>query len=211
MDNYNTQRPALVLREYGRNIQKLVDFVKNTEDKAQRNAYARTLIGLMKQINPTIKDNQENIQKLWDDLFIMADFNIDVESPFPVPERDILVKKPQKVTYKRGDVKYKHYGRNLELLIKQAVELENEEERENAIIYLGRLMKSFHYTWNRDNIEDEIILENIKTLSDGKLSLDAEKVKNERLFEMTHQDRNSRSGSGKKSSNRNYQKRRRRN
>lgn len=211
MNDYNTQRPTLVLREYGRNIQKLVEYVKSIEDKEQRNSYASTLIDLMRQINPTVKDNEENNQKLWDDLFIMADFDIEVNSPFPIPERDILYKKPEKLIYKSGEIRFKHYGRNIELLIKNTIEIEDPKERETAIIYIGRLMKSFHYIWNRENIEDDVIIENIKNLSNGQLTLDPQKVKEEKSFEMTFHDRGSGGRGGRDKRNRNFQNRRRKN
>ena len=182
--DYNTQRSTLILKEYGRNVQKLVNFVRNTEDKEKRNTYARTLVDLMKQISPNLKDNLETSQKLWDDMFIMADFDIDVDSPFPIPKEEILHKKPQRMTYSTGKIRYKHYGKNLELMIKKAAELEDEEERNSAAIYLGRLMKSFHMTWNRDNLEDQAIIDTLRKMSSGVINLDPEKIQAGRYFEM---------------------------
>jgi len=135
----------------------------------------------MKQLNPQLKT--ENDQKLWDDLFIMSDFELDVDAPFPMPEKELLGKRPQRLGYPQGEVKFKHYGRNIEKLIEKAVEIEDDEEQEVAIIYIGQLMRSFHSTWNRDNFDDAIILDDIKILSKGKLHIDLEKVKENGLFE----------------------------
>jgi hypothetical protein len=126
---------------------------------------------------------QENDQKIWDDVYIMSDFKLDVDAPFPMPEKELLGKKPLPIGYPKGEVKFKHYGRNIEKLIEKAIEIENDEEQENAIIYIGQLMRSFHSTWNRDNFDDGIILDDIKTLSKGRLHIDLEKVRENALFE----------------------------
>jgi len=169
------------LKEYGKNIQRLVDHITGIEDRDKRTQSAYTVIEIIKQLNPTWK--QENDQKLWDDLYIMSDFKLDVDAPYPMPEKELLGKKPQPIGYPKGEVKFKHYGRNIEKLIEKAVEIEDDEEQETAIIYIGQLMRSFHSTWNRDNFDDGIILDDIKTLSKGKLHIDLEKVKENSLFE----------------------------
>ncbi len=182
MNDYNTQRPMLILKEYGRNIQKLVEFVKNTDDKEKRNEYAEILVELMRQLNPNVRDN-ETSQKLWDDMHIMSDFKADFEGPYPKPEREILVKKPKRLKYNAAEVKFKHYGRNIELLIKQAMEIEDPKEREDATIYIGRLMKGFHNIWNRENPDEQTVLNNLKILSSGVLELDIDRIREEKLFE----------------------------
>lgn len=169
------------MKEYGKNIQGLVDYVCSIEDREKRTASAYTIIDIIKQLNPAMK--QENDQKLWDDLYIMSDFKLDVDSPFPMPEKELLGKKPLPIGYPRGEVRFKHYGRNIEKLIEKAIEIEDDEEQETAIIYIGQLMRSFHSTWNRDNFDDGIIIDDIKTLSGGKLHIDLEKVKENALFE----------------------------
>lgn len=169
------------MKEYGKNIQGLVDYVCGIEDRQKRTASAYTIIDIIKQLNPTLK--QENDQKLWDDIYIMSDFKLDVDGPFPMPEKELLGKKPLPIGYPRGEVRFKHYGRNIEKLIEKAIEIEDDEEQEAAIIYIGQLMRSFHSTWNRDNFDDGIIIDDIKTLSRGKLHIDLEKVKENALFE----------------------------
>jgi len=180
---YNTSRNTLNLKEYGRNVQKLVDFMKNEKDKAKRSEYAQTIVELMKQVTPTRKDVQENAQKLWDDLFIISNFELDIDSPYPIPDKSIINRKPNRVAYQSNRIKYLHYGRNIELLIKEAVKKEDPAERENAVIYIGKLMKSFYSSWNKEVIDDAVILDNIKTISDGELTIDIDRVKEDNLFE----------------------------
>jgi hypothetical protein len=214
MNDYNTNKPTLILKEYGRNIQKLVEYLKTIEDKEKRTLYASVLVDLMKQINPAVKETLENSQKLWDDLYIMADFDIDIDGPFPVPSRDILIRKPERLNYKASEIKYKHYGRNIQLLIQKAKEIEDPEEKEAAVLYIGRLMKSFHTIWNRENADDEIVLKNIKVMSNNELSFDIEKVRKENLFEINIKERkssSSRSNSNQKGRKGGSQGRRRRN
>lgn len=191
MNDYNTIRPQLILKEYGRNIQKLVEHIKTFDDKEKRTESSHVLIELMKLINPNARDSQDNNQKLWDDLFIMSDFDLDIDSPYPMPEREILNKKPERLSYKTSEVKYKHYGRNIQLLINKAIEIEDPEDKETAIIHIGRLMKSFQNTWNRDNVESETIVKNIKKMSDGALTIELEKVKSDNLFDSMVKERRS--------------------
>ncbi|WP_200974342.1 DUF4290 domain-containing protein [Echinicola sp. 20G] len=181
MKEQEKHKHSVILKEYGKNIQKLVDYITNVPDKAKRTEQSYTLVELMKQLNPQLKI--ENDQKLWDDLFIMSNFQLDVDSPFPMPEKELLGKKPLTIGYPEGEVKFKHYGRNIEKLIERAIEIQNDEEQETAIIYIGQLMRSFHSTWNRENFDDGIIIDDIKTLSKGKLHIDLEKVKENSLFE----------------------------
>lgn len=190
---YNTQRSQLTLKEYGRNVQNLVAHIKTVEDKEKRNKMAATLVELMKMINPEFsKDAQEYTQKVWDDLFIISKFDLDVESPFPIPESTILDRKPDRMKYQSNEIKFRHYGRNIEILINDAIAMEDPEEKEGAIIAIGKLMKSFYQTWNKDNIEDEQVLKNIKQLSKDQLDIDIEKVKANGLFdsEKRHSDNN---------------------
>jgi hypothetical protein len=189
MNEYNTIRPALILKEYGRNMQMLVNHLKTIEEKEKRSEAATVLIELMKLINPAARESQESSQKLWDDLFIMSDFDLDIESPFPMPEREILNKKPDRLHYKSSTIRFKHYGRNIQLLVKKAMELEDPEIKESAVIQLGRLMKSFQNTWNRDNVEDITILNNIEKMSNSELTIDIEKVRSENLFDSMVKER----------------------
>ena len=182
MNDYNTQRDRLVLKEYGRNVQMLVDYLIDIEDIDKRNASAKALVDLMKQINPAVKEGSEDTQKLWDDLFIMSDFKLELDSPFPIPDKDLLLKKPDMLGYKDKKIIFKHYGLNIQLMVDHALTLEDPKDQEEAVIYIGRLMKSFASIWNRDNLDDAVILHNIKDISGGKLDIDLDKVKENNLF-----------------------------
>jgi hypothetical protein len=187
--DYNTQRPQIILKEYGRNVQKLVEYIRTIPSKEKRTEMAYTLIELIKQLTPLIKDQPENPQRVWDDLYIIADFNLDVNSPFPVPERDILFKKPEKVDYPQSQVRFKHYGKNIEKLVKEALKKEDPQEREDAIIYLGKLMKTFYGNWNKETLDDSVILKDIQEMSGGALKMTIEKVREDNLFEKLYKER----------------------
>jgi hypothetical protein len=186
---YNTQRPPIILKEYGRNVQKLVEYLRTIEDKEKRTQMARTLIDLIKQLTPSLKEQPENDQRLWDDLYIMADFDLELDNPYPVPERDVLFKKPMKMEYPQTHIRYKHYGKNIERLVQEAVKKEDPQEREEAIIYLGKLMKTFYSNWNKETLDDSVILNDIKAMSDGKLTLDIDKVREDNLFEKLYREK----------------------
>ena len=181
MSKTEINKHSVILKEYGKNIQRLAVHISGMEDRDKRTQSAFLLVEMVKQLNPQMK--AENDQKIWDDLHIMSDFQLDVDGPYPAPEREVLNKKPLLVGYPKGEIKFKHYGRNIEKLIEKAIEIEDDEEQEGAIIYIGQLMRSFHSTWNRDNFDDGIILDDIKTLSKGKLHIDLEKVREMGLFE----------------------------
>lgn len=186
---YNTQREGIILKEYGRNVQKLVNYIRTIPDKDKRTQMATTLIELIKQLAPVVKEPHENPQRMWDDLYIIADFNLDIDNPFTTPDRTILFKKPRKMEYPQSEVRFKHYGKNVERLIKEAIKKEDPKEREEAAIYLGKLMKTFYSNWNKETLDDSVIVKDLKVLSQGKLILDLEKVREENLFEKLYRER----------------------
>ncbi len=186
---YNTQRSGIILKEYGRNVQKLVDYIRTVPDKEKRTALATTLIDLIKQLNPTVKDQPENPQRMWDDLYVIADFNLDVEAPYPIPTPEILNKKPMKMYYPQSDVRFKHYGKNIEKLVKEALKKDSPAEREEAVIYLGKLMKTFYGAWNKEILDDAVILKDIKNMSEGQLTIDLDKVRGDNLFEKLYHEK----------------------
>lgn len=204
---YNTQRPHIILKEYGRNVQKLVEYIRNNPSKEKRTELAYTLIELIKQLTPTVKEQPENPQRVWDDLYIIADFNLDVNNPFPTPEREILFKKPLKVDYPQSQVRFKHYGKNIEKLVKEALKKEDPQEREDAIIYLGKLMKTFYGNWNKETIDDSVILKDIQEMSGGALNMTIEKVREDNLFEKLYKERKKLKPTGGSSSENNDRRR----
>jgi Domain of unknown function (DUF4290) len=203
---YNTSREGIILKEYGRNVQKLVNYIRTVPDKEKRTELAITLIELIKQLAPVAKEAQENPQRMWDDLYIMADFNLDVNNPFTTPDRTILFKKPRKMEYPQNDVRFRHYGKNIEKLVKEAVKKEDPKEREEAAIYIGKLMKTFFGAWNKETLDDSVIVKDIAILSQGKLTLSLDKVREENLFEKLYREqrnKSSRPQGGERGDNRN--------
>ena len=177
------------LRQFGRNVQNLARYINKLETKEERTKYAEALVELMKQIVPSAKNNQESNQFLWDDLHLMAGFELDVNGPFPMPEKETLDRKPDKVEYLRSNLKFRHYGRNVVLLIEEAIKLEDEEQKEAAIFHIARLLKSFHGTWNKETPEDQLIAKNIDILSESKLKLNLEKAQELDLLEPLYKDK----------------------
>lgn len=180
---YNTQRAHLKLREYGRNVQNLVEHLKSVADKEERDKKAATLVELMKMINPDLGSDNESDQKVWDDLHIISNFELEIDGPYEKPDPSVLDKKPERLKYYSSEPKFRHYGRSVELLIEQAVAMEDPKEKEGAVVAIGRLMKSFFQTWNKESIEDEQVLKNIKRLSNDQLDIDIETVKELGLFD----------------------------
>jgi len=186
--SYANEQENVTFREYGRNIQNMARHLLTIEDREKRGRMAITLVELMKQLNPVVGEPNDYYQKLWDHLHVMTEMKLDVETPFPKPDDEVLVKKPRTVPYRVGDARFKHYGRTLELMVAQAIELPTEEERENASIYLCRLMKMFVLSHSKDLVEDTVVIENLKKLSNGKLILDAEKVSSQNLLSINPKD-----------------------
>ncbi len=186
---YNTKREAIILKEYGRNVQKLVNYIRTIPEKDKRTKMATTLIELIKQLAPVVKEAHENPQRMWDDLYIIADFNLDIDNPFTTPDRTILFKKPRKMEYPQNEVRFKHYGKNIERLVAEAIKKEDPQEREEATIYLGKLMKTFYSNWNKETLDDSVIVKDIALLSKGKLTLNLDKVREDNLFEKLYREK----------------------
>ncbi len=167
--DYNSSRKKLILPEYGRNIQKMVNHVKTIEDRDERNKAAKTVIGVMGNLNPHLRDVGDFKHKLWDHLAIISDFDLDIDSPYELPSRESLISKPEKVPYHQHKIKKKHYGRSIVLMIDKAVELEPGEEKEDLVKMIAYHMKKSYLTWNREAVSDEEIFGDMKTLSGGKL------------------------------------------
>ncbi|MEP2024870.1 MAG: DUF4290 domain-containing protein [Reichenbachiella sp.] len=204
MIKYNTVREDVTLKEYGRNVQDLVAHLNTIEDKEERSKKAATMVELMKQINPAMQNTPEVEQKLWDDLHIISNFTIDIDGPFPTPSKEILEKKPEKLGYSNNEITFRHFGKNIELLVDKAITLEDAEEQEAAIIHIGKLMKTFIYSYNRDSIEDDVVYKNIRKLSKNQLDIDMEKVKAGNLFEPIRKERrNDRDNNDRNDRNRN--------
>lgn len=172
--DYNSSRKKLILPEYGRNIQKMVNHIKTIEDREERNKAARTVIGVMGNLNPHLRDVADFKHKLWDHLAIIADFDLEIESPYPWPEPGSLESKPNIVPYPQKRIAKKHYGRSIVLMIEKAVALEAGEEKEDLVKMIAYHMKKSYLTWNREAVSDGEIFADMKTLSGGVLEVNPE-------------------------------------
>jgi hypothetical protein len=168
---YNTDRSKLLIPEYGRNVQKMVGHAISLTDREERNNVAKAIIKVMGELNPHLRDIEEYKPKLWTHLFIMSDFKLDVDSPYPMPEKEKLAAKPGKVGYPQTRIKVGHYGKTVEKLIKIACEMEAGDERTALEKHCASLMKRFHLTFNSSSVEDEVILAHLTKLSDGAIQL----------------------------------------
>jgi hypothetical protein len=169
--DYNTQRKRMALPEYGRNVQKMVDHIKSIEDRDERNRAAKTIIQIMGNLNPHLRDVGDFKHKLWDHLSLIAEFELDIDSPYPVPERSKFFEKPNEIPYQQGNIRYLHYGRIIELMIDAASEKEDGEEKEYLTSLIVNQMKKSYITWNRGQVADEVIIGDMKLLSRGKLKM----------------------------------------
>ena len=183
MEASTTFKQDLLLREYGRNVQDLVNYITKVEDRAERTRLSQLLINLMAKLNPQLRDTQDYQQKLWNHLYVMSGSTLDVDAPYTLSAMEYLNDKPQKIEYPLDTPNYKHYGKNVELLVERATELEDEQEREAAIISIGKLMKTLYRAYNKDSITDGVILDDIRQLSNGKLDMDLAYIERNNLFE----------------------------
>jgi len=169
---YNTERTGLIIPEYGRHIQKMVDQAINCIDKKERNKMAKAIIGVMGNLNPHLRDVPDFQHKLWDQLFIMSGFNLDVDSPFPKPSKEIYEEKPEKLNYPQNYPKYRFYGNNIKKMIDVAISWEEGEMKTELIYVIANHMKKCFLKWNKDSVDDVIIFNHIFELSDGKIKID---------------------------------------
>lgn len=177
------------MKEYGSNIQKLVNNIVKIDDREKRTRYAHILVELMRQIHPNMRDGQDYYNKLWDDLYIISGWKLDVDSPYPPPSPEVLGKKPQRVPYNTHNLRFKHFGFNLGLLVNKAVGIEDADEKRAFVSYLVRLMRTFYATWAKENVEDEAIFQSLLELSKGKLRDDITLIRTEGLVEGTPRER----------------------
>ncbi len=170
-------------------MQKLVDYLVQVEDRDQRTRNAHLMVELMRQIHPNMKDNQDYSNKLWDDLYIMSGFRLDVDSPFPPPSPESVGRKPRRVNYATHNLRFRHYGRNLELMIEKAVKVEDEMERRAFVSYIAKMMKGFYAAWNKDNVDDNLVFEQLRDMSGGRLAAEIEYIRREGYLDVAPRDR----------------------
>lgn len=170
--DYNTQLDRLIIPEYGRNIQGMIEYCCTIKDREERNLCARAIIQVMGQLNPHLRDVSDFTHKLWDHLFIISRFKLDVDSPYPIPSAEQFKEKPKTLDYPKGKIRYKHYGKTIEDIIQKAKEMPDGAEKSELTRQIANHLKKSYYNWNKDNITDDVILKNLAELSAGQLKLD---------------------------------------
>jgi hypothetical protein len=187
---YNTQRKKLVLPEYGRHIQKMIQYVANIKDRDKRNEQIMALVSIMGDLNPHLRDVNDFKHKLWDHVQIIADFNIDIDSPYPIPSRESFQEKPATIPHVTSSVRIMHYGRNVQGMIDAISARPADENNDALVLALGNFMKREYLTWNKDSVTDEIIFRDIAALSKGRIRVAPEvhlaDIQNEVLQELNN-------------------------
>ena len=168
---YNTSLSKLIVPEYGRNVQKMVHSIIDIEDREKRNHQAKSIIEVMGNLNPHLRDVPDFKHKLWDHLFIMSDFHLDVDSPYDRPSKESFEEKPEMLKYSDNNIKFRHYGKILPLIIKRTIDLDEGEYKDFLVFTIANHMKKSYLTWNKANVEDEVILKHLSQMSDDKLSM----------------------------------------
>jgi len=174
---YNTTEKRLVLPEYGRNIQNMVNYCLTIEDRDERNRCANAIIHIMGNLFPHLRDVNDFKHILWDHLAIMSDFKLDVDYPYEIIKKENLYKRPPRVEYGPSKIRYRHYGKLLEQMIQKANELEEGPEKDALVKMLANYMKRLYMTWNKDSVDDRKIFKDLDELSDGKIVLSEETYK----------------------------------
>jgi len=168
---YNSDRTKMIIPEYGRHIQKLVNHCVALPSKEERNTMALAIVDVMGNLQPHLRDVPDFKHKLWDQLFIMSEFNLDVDSPYPQPSKEELQEKPEHLGYPKNASKYRYYGKNIQTMIDVALSWEDGDMKEALIFTIANHMKKCYLNWNKDTVEDSVIYNHLYDLSDGKIDL----------------------------------------
>ena len=171
---YNTERGQIIISEYGRNMQEMIRHLMEIEDRQKRTEAAQFIISVMAQMNPQVKQSDDYIHKLWDHLYIISDYQLDVDSPFPAPQPFTEATKPQHVGYQNNQIEYGHYGHYLAKMIEIASEVEDEEVRQALSHSIANQMKRNYTEWSGNMVSDQQIIADLKAMSKGRLVLDEE-------------------------------------
>jgi hypothetical protein len=193
---YNTGRNKLVIPEYGRHIQKLIEYAVDVKDVEERNKLARAIVDVMGQLNPHLRDITDFKHKLWDHLFIISNFKLEVDSPYQKPDQHTFRVKPDRIAYPSGKIRYRHYGKTLEKVIEELVKMEDGTLKDQVAVNVANFMKLLYVNWNKDSVTDEVIKSQLNEMSGGKIVI-PEDVKFVNPPEV-HTRTNTRKGSGRK-------------
>lgn len=169
--DYNTQRKKLLMPEYGRNVQRMIEQVMQIPDKEKRNEQIRAVVSVMGILNPQLRDLSDFKHKLWDHVQIISDFQLDIDSPYPLPTREVLQRKPQPLPLQNEPLKEMHYGRNIQNMITAIAAQEEGEEKTAKVRSLAHYMRQQYLIWNKDTVSDELIFRDIVRMSDGKIQI----------------------------------------
>ena len=168
---YNSSREEMIIPEYGRHIQKMINYASSRKTKDDRNKLAKAIISIMGNLQPHLRDVPDFQHKLWDQLFIMSDFKLDADSPFEKPSKEVLDAKPDPLSYPQSYPKYRFYGNNIKIMIDEAVKWDKGEMKEALVYTIANHMKKCFLNWNKDNVEDAVIFDHLFELSDGKIDV----------------------------------------
>ncbi|MBQ3845093.1 MAG: DUF4290 domain-containing protein [Bacteroidales bacterium] len=171
---YNTEREKIVISEYGRNIQVMIRHLMDIEDRKQRTEAAYFIVNVMAQMNPQVKESNDYMHKLWDHLHIIADYKLDVDSPYPVPTPEMQKKKPEHVGYQKNNIRYGHYGQYIYDVVKKVKEMEDGPKKQAILINIANQMKRDYLNWNRDTVNDLLILDDLYKISGEEIALPME-------------------------------------
>jgi Domain of unknown function (DUF4290) len=166
---YNTTRNHLIIKEYGRNIQKMIEYVLSIEDKEIRQRNTLAVIELMGTLNPHLRNVEDFRHKLWDHLFLIADFKLDVESPYPIPTRETLKAKPDPLPYPKKYPEHRHLGKNIEMVIDKALKETDADKKEGFTQAIGNYMKLAYTNWHKENVHDDMIKNELSSITDNQL------------------------------------------
>lgn len=169
---YNTEEKRLAMPEYGRNIQNMVDYCVAIADREERKRCANTIINIMGNMFPHLRDVNDFKHILWDHLAIMADFKLDIDYPYEIIRKEDLYARPPRIPYSTGRIRYRHYGKTLELMIQKAVEMEPGVERDQLVRMIANQMKKSFLTWNKESVDDQKIYQDLAELSKGQIVVD---------------------------------------
>lgn len=173
---YNTQSKKLIISEYGRSFQNMVEHVLSIPDKDKRLKMADALISVMEILNPGVKEQADYKQKLWDHLHIISEYKLDVDGPYPVPEPNKIHQKPERVEYPSQPIKFRFYGRNLQFMVNKATNLENPELKAEFLNLLASFMTNSSRNWNNENLSNQQLAEHLEALSQNKLKVNPEEL-----------------------------------
>ncbi|MDO6759181.1 DUF4290 domain-containing protein [Tamlana sp. 2_MG-2023] len=168
---YNTEREHLIIPEYGRHMQKMINYAKSLESKEERNKVAKGIIAVMGNMQPHLRDVPDFQHKLWDQMFIMSNFELDADSPYPIPTKEIYEERPEPLRYPQNFPKYRFYGNNIKTMIDVANTWEDGELKEALTYTIANHMKKCFLNWNKDTVEDAVIYDHLYELSGGKINL----------------------------------------